>query len=80
VISSLGLVEWSRRWKLLKGQTEIVGPLELVFVLAWYLRWTVLVMIVGGLWLAKHWCLSLVDGLEVVEALEEPLEEQCWQE
>jgi hypothetical protein len=54
--------------------------LEVVFALAWYLRWTVLVKIVDCLWLAKHLCLSLVEKLEAVEALEEPLEERCWQE
>jgi hypothetical protein len=73
-------VEWSLRLKLLKGQAAVAGPLEVVFVLAWYLKWTVLVMSVDCLWLAKHLFLSLVEKLEAVEAVEEPLEERCWQE
>ena len=47
----------------------IVGHLEVVFVLAWYLKWTELVMIVGCLWLVRHWQLNLVEKLEAVEAL-----------
>jgi hypothetical protein len=58
----------------------MVGPLEVVSALVWYLKWTVLAKIVDCLWLAKRWCLSLVEKLEAVEALEEPLEEQCFQE
>jgi hypothetical protein len=57
-----------------------VGPLEVVSALVWCRKWTVLVKIEDCLCQVMHWRLDLLEKLEAVEALEEPLEEQCWQE
>ncbi len=66
-------MEWYRRWKLLKGQAVAAELLEVVLSLARYLKWTVQVTSVDCLWLAKRLCLGLVEKLEAVQALEEPL-------
>ncbi len=71
MLSLLEAVEWCLRWKLLKGLAVIVGPLEVVFVSAWYLKLMALAMIVDCLWQVIHW--NLVEKLDAVEALEEPL-------
>ena len=71
-------MEWCLRWKLLKGLAVSVELLEAVFVSAWYLKWKGLAMSVDCLWLANRLSLDLVERLEAVQALEEPLEEQCW--
>jgi hypothetical protein len=73
-------VEWCLRWKLLKGLIVSFGLLEAVFVLAWYLKWMGLAMSVDCLWLVNCLSLGLVERLEAVQVLEEPLEEQCWPE
>jgi hypothetical protein len=78
-----------RRWRLWSGAwggsswrvwLPVFGLLEAVFVLAWYLKWMGLVMSVDCLWLANCLSLGLVERLEAVQALEEPLEERCWPE